>query len=42
MKNKEINFSEEEKHEALQELQDEWDSFRPPREIDERIFYHFC
>lgn len=37
-----MKFSEKDKAKALQELQDEWDSFRPPREIDERIFYHFC
>lgn len=42
MKRKEINFSDEEKFEAMQELREEWDQFRPPQEIDERILYHFC
>jgi hypothetical protein len=33
-----ISFSEKDKVEALQ---DEWDSLRPPKQIDQRIFYHF-
>lgn len=27
--------------EALKQLKEEWDSFRPPQEIYERIFYHY-
>lgn len=36
------SFSDQDKTEAFQELQEEFDSFKPPKEIDERIFYHFC
>lgn len=37
-----MKFTEKDKEEALRQLREEWDSFRPPQEIDERIFYHFC
>ena len=37
-----MKFTEKDKREALKQLQEEWDGFRPPKEIDERIFYYFC
>jgi hypothetical protein len=37
-----MKFTEKEKRDALKQLQEEWDVFRPPLEIDERIFYHYC
>jgi len=36
------SFTQKDKEDALRQLQAEWDSFRPPTEIDERIFYYFC
>lgn len=37
-----MKFSDKEKILARQELRKEFDSFVPPAEIDERIFYHYC
>ena len=37
-----MKFTQKEKKEALKQLREEWDSFRLPKEIDERIFYHYC
>jgi hypothetical protein len=37
-----MKFTDKEKARAKQELLDELDKFVTPREIDERIFHHYC